>query len=179
VNRVSLRLLIGALATTLVDCQPTWPTDDQTPELPHVSFVEEPNFTLPEEAANWDHIGTYLIQSKGEECKIRLYVYDSDSVAEKRMAKKEFAPFWYPNSFTLHAFYLSGIGKWEHKELLSVGRVRFVKVGEVTHEKVELILRPNFMIPIISGQKARFDGEDVNKPFSKNVSLEDGVPVVH
>jgi hypothetical protein len=51
-------------------------------------------------------------------------------------------------------------------------------VGEVTPEKVELILRPNFMIEVGPAGEIPPDREHINARFSKSLSIENGTPVL-
>jgi hypothetical protein len=172
---IARKLIVGSMLVMLFGCCPNSGTDDQAFEPTTPAAVEVPEFKLPDNADYWDDIGTYFIKSDRQNVQLRLYVQDSDITAEKMIKKYGSTSTWYPNSFALHAFYISGSGEWEHKKLFSCARVRFLRVGEVTPEKIELIFRSNFMIWIEPGEKIP---PDTNKSFSQILSIKDGVPEV-
>lgn len=132
---------------------------------------------FPKGADNWDRIGLFQLKDGDKDRLVLLYYYDSDSVAEKMMAKKGFAKQTYPNFFDVHAIYQAAPGKWVHREVFGYARVRFTKVAEASHDHLILECRPNFEIRIEAGEgidKALKRAEEINKLFTKRVSFVDG-----
>ena len=87
----------------------------------------------------------------------------------------------YPNGFALHALSWAGGKGWEHREVYSAARVRFVGVWERAADGAVLELRPNFLIWLdaskdIDAQLKRPD--EVNKPFAVRLILKDAVPTI-
>src|SRR5262245_1953121 len=133
---------------------------------------------FPNGSDNWDRIGLFKLKDGTKDRLVLLYCYDSDSVAEKVMAKGGIAVWTYPNSFTLHAIHQNDAGKWVHQEVFGFARVRFTKVAKVAPDHLVLECRPNFMIRIEDGEdigKALKRAEEINKPFTRRVSFVDGV----
>jgi hypothetical protein len=151
-----------------------------TVAVPEMSLMTgTPALELPIEGHNWDFIAAFrLTDVKGRKVTIRLYAYDSDSVADKLSAKGQSALVLYPNMFSLHAMYWVGKGEWQHKEVLSAARVRFVQVKERGADSAVLELRPNFWHTLGDLKQAKKEGREINKPFTRKLSLSDGVPVV-
>jgi hypothetical protein len=169
-------MLLGAVAGILASCYPS-PDDESSPPST-VVVVEKPELNLPKEAEDWDYIGTYRLQSGGQEWVTKLYVRDTDSICEKQMAREGWGNTMYPNSFTIHSFFQTGSEEWKHQEIYGAARVRLVRVGEITPKKVELILRPNFMIWLGQDGEVPPQQKNINAPFSKYLSFERGLPVV-
>ena len=104
---------------------------------------------FPKGADNWDRVGLFKLKDGKNERLVLLYCCDSDSVAEKMMAKHGFSMKMYPNSFAVHAIHQNESGKWVHKEALGYARVRFTKVAKVTPDELILECRPNFRIQLV------------------------------
>lgn len=130
---------------------------------------------IPKGADNWNRIGLFKLRDGGNDRLILLYYYDSDSVAEKIMAKKGSATFSYPNFFDVHAIYQAAPGKWAHKEVFGFARVRFNKVAKVAPDHLVRECRPNFMIRLEDLDNQLKRGEEINKPFTMRVLFIDGV----
>ena len=136
---------------------------------------------FPNDADDWDRIGLFSLKDGGKDRLVLLYYYDSDSVAEKMMAKKKLAMKSYPNFFDVHAVYQDAGGKWVHKEVFGYARVRFKKVAKITPDALDLECRGNFMIRVEAGEdlaKAVKRAGNINKPFTKRLSFVDGVLTV-
>jgi hypothetical protein len=132
---------------------------------------------FPKGVDNWDRIGLFLLKDGDKDRLVLLYYYDSDSVAEKMMAKKGFADKSYPNFFHVHAVYQDRSGNWRHQEVFGYARVRFTKVQEVASDHLILECRPNVMIQIEPGEsigKALKRAAEINKPFTHRVAFRDG-----
>ncbi len=133
---------------------------------------------FPKGADTWERIGLFTLKDGGKDRLVLLYFYDSDTVAEKRMAKEGSAPALYPNIFSVHAICQGEPGKWAHREVFGYARVRFRKVAKLMPDHLVLECRPNFMVRIEAGEdieKALKRAEEINKPFRKQVSFVDGV----
>jgi hypothetical protein len=133
---------------------------------------------FPKGAEVWERIGLFTLKDGDKDRLVLLYFYDSDTVAEKALAREEPAPATYPNSFGVHAIYQAAPGRWVHREVFGYARVRFRKVVKVTPGCVTLECRPNFMVSIEAGEdgeKALRRAEEINKPFEKQVLFVDGV----
>jgi hypothetical protein len=176
--RIALPLLLAVVGWAFMGILPNLQSDDQPQEPRAGEAIQKSELKLPDEAKDWDSIGKFSLHSGGRDWEVRLYAYDSDSVAEKEMATKGFACMEYPNSFDLHAFYLTESGTWEHKAIYGAARIRFQRVGEVTIDNVELVFRGNFMITLEPGKKPLVNPAKLNQPFSKMLSIENGVPVL-
>jgi hypothetical protein len=132
---------------------------------------------FPKGYDNWDRVGLYVLKDGDKDRLVLLYCSDSDSVAEKMMAKKGFAMQSYPNFFNVHAVYQDRSGKWKHQAVFGYARVRFMKVEKVAPDHLILQCRPNFMIRIEAGEdieKALKRGAEINKPFTQRVEFRDG-----
>jgi hypothetical protein len=147
---------------------------------PDADTSNTPEVRLPKGGEDWDFIGTFkLMDGKDKIVTVRLYAYDSDSVAEKRLKQHGVAMSFYPNFFSLHAMYRTASGEWKHSELYGVFRVRFRKVQRTTADSVLLELRPNCIITLdpkkdIDEQMKR--AEKINEPFTEELTLVEGVP---
>jgi hypothetical protein len=122
-----------------------------------------------------DYVGTVrLADPKGRPVVVRLFVDDSDAVAEREVARGRSALAVYPNSLDLYAVYRAGGGKWEHRRLASYARVKFVRVKERTAEAAVLELRPAWRVDL----KDRKAGRDVDAPFTHRLTVKGSVPVL-
>jgi hypothetical protein len=132
---------------------------------------------FPKGYDNWDRIGLYALKDGDKDRLVLMNYYDSDSVAEKMIAKKGFASQSYPNFFNVHAVYQDRSGKWKHQEIFGYARVRFMKVEKVAPDHLRLKCRPNFMIRFEAGEdieKTLKRGAEINKPFTRRVEFRDG-----
>lgn len=133
---------------------------------------------FPKEAENWDRIGFFKLKDGENQRLVLLYCYDTDSIAEKQIGRGKMGSFFYPNVFLIHALYKNAAGKWIHKEVISFGRVRFMKVTKATLDEVVLELCPNFRILIKPGEdlaKVVKRAAEINKPFTKSLSFVNGI----
>jgi hypothetical protein len=147
-------------------------------------FVEEPKkpeVQPPKGAEDWDEIGTYTLKGEKASVTIKLYVLDSDSVADKKEKKGTIALRTYPNYFSIHAIYQVNDGPWKHKTLYSCWRVGFLKVTEVKRERVSLQVRSKFIMMMKSDGSLPFDEEtrrQIYEPETLTLVLEKDVPVL-
>jgi hypothetical protein len=148
--------------------------------VPEVAIsLSAPAYRLPDGGHNWDYIGAFrLTDAKANAIVVRLYLCDSDSVAAKEADKNGMALMTYPNHFEMHAMYRSAAGEWQHKQLVSCGRVRFLRVKHRAPERVLLELRPNFRVSLKELERADKEGREINKPFTERLFVKDGVPFV-
>lgn len=139
-----------------------------------------PAVRLPAGGDGWDLVGAFrLAAPTGKEVIVRLYADDSDTRAEKLMAAGKPAGMMYPNSFALHALYWTGANRWQHREVYSAARVRFVRVRD--RDGAVLELRPNFMVWIDQDRDLASQvkqAKEMNKPFAVRLVLKDGVPTI-
>jgi hypothetical protein len=137
-----------------------------------------PRAVFPKGADEWDRIGLFELKDGDTSRLVLLYFRDTDSIAEKAMARTGALMKSYPNFFDVHAIYQAASGKWVHQEVFRNGRVRFSKVAEVTADHVVLECRANFLIFLEPGQdvaKAMKRAEEINKPFTRRVAFSNGV----
>jgi hypothetical protein len=121
-----------------------------------------------------EYVGTVrLADRKGRPVVVRLFVDDSDAAAAREVARGRSALAVYPNSLDLYAVYPAGDGKWGHRRLASYARVMFLRVKERTTESAVLELRPAWRVDL-EDQKA---GRDLNSPFTRRLTLREGVPI--
>jgi hypothetical protein len=136
---------------------------------------------LPPRARDWDFIGAFKLKDGKKERAVTLYYRDSDSVAQKCMERGEPSFGIYPNLFSVFAVYQDASGKWVHKEIYSAARVGFVGVKRRTPESVVIELSPRFMVFLRPGdnfeERSRWL-EKANKPFTRRLTFEAGVPVL-
>jgi hypothetical protein len=110
-----------------------------------------------EEAKNWDFIGVFKLKDQGAEREIALYYFDLEWV--------------FPNILSIHAVYQVQAGDWVHKEIYSSARVGFVKVQKRDPAAVVLELMPACRVN--SAEDLR-RAQEINKPFLKSISFENG-----
>ena len=134
---------------------------------------------FPKDVDNLDRVGLFKLKDGHNDRLVLLYYYDSDSVAEKSMAKNGFTMKSYPNFFSVHAIHQVESGKWVNKEVFGFARVRFTKVAKVTPEYLILECRPNFIIRLDllkdTGQGSLKRAAEINRPFTMQVSFVSGV----
>jgi hypothetical protein len=133
---------------------------------------------FPKAAGDWDRIGLFKLKDGVNDRLVLLYYYDSDSVCEKMLKKEGFGFGTSPNVFDIHAVYEDQTGKWAHKKVFGCTRIHFTKVAKVAPDHLILEYRSNFMNPIKPDEdiaKASKRAEEINKPFTKRISLVDGV----
>jgi hypothetical protein len=136
--------------------------------------------TLPQGADDWDGIGTYTLGSGGSATTVKLYVYDSDSVADKQARRGHtLVGRTYPNFFSIHAVYRVGDGRWKHQELYRVARVGFHKVVEAKPEAVKLQVRSKLILfPDAEGSLPDWLDEqqirEIYEPVTMTLSVKDG-----
>lgn len=125
----------------------------------------------------WFRIGSYSLTVNGASTPVDLYYYDSD-------IRPDGAPVqWttYPNSFGLYCVWRDTTGEWHHKEVAGTGRCTFHRVVSTKEDRIELELRPKFMIVVESGDNAIEQwkrGEEINKPNPYVLTFRDGVPTL-
>src|SRR5262249_4300723 len=106
-------------------------------------------------AAEWDHLGDFKLQDRGGERPLKLYSSELGSRLRKAMGKRGIEVWFSPNFLTLHAFYQDGSGKWQHQELYSGGRLRFLGVVRAGPDAIVLQLRPDFRIMLEPGERGQ------------------------
>jgi hypothetical protein len=133
---------------------------------------------FPERANNWDRIGLFKLKDGKEDRLVLMYYYDSDSVCQKMRKRHGFGVSTYPNCFDVHAVYQDGRGKWVHQEVIGYARVGFTRVVKAMPDRLILECRPKFRISVEPGKDgvryALKRAEEINKPFNRSVSFENG-----
>ena len=137
-----------------------------------------PPVPLPAGGEDWDYVGTFRLAEDEQSATVRLYVYDSDSVADKEAKRGELSLHSYPSFFALHAFYRVGAGEWAHREVYSLGRTGFVRVVGQAGGAVSLELRRAFRSDLTRDSKDDLERvRQANKPYTIRLTLKEGVPV--
>jgi hypothetical protein len=132
--------------------------------------------TFPKGAKDWNRIGLFKLNDGKEDRLVLLYYYDSDSVADKILARDGSATIFYPNVFSIHAIHQDKTGKWIHRTLMQYSRVRFVRTVKVAPDHLVLECRPNFRIEPGEDTDDKLKREkQINKPFQNRVSFVDSV----
>ena len=122
-----------------------------------------------------EYVGTVrLAAPTGRPVVVRLFVDDSDAAAEREVARGRSALAVYPNSLDLFAVYRAGEGKWEHRRLATYARVKFLRVRGRGPGPAAVELRPDWRVDLTD----REAGRDVNAPFTRRLTLKDGLPVL-
>ena len=132
----------------------------------------------PEATDAWEPIGLFKLRDDDADRLVLLYYRDSDSVAERKIARNGFAMQMYPNSFDVHAIYQDASGNWVHKQIFGYARVRFKQVARVAPDYLDLECRGNFRIYLdgTAGADALLKrAAEINKPFSKRIAFISGV----
>jgi len=153
--------------------------------LPLLEFATGP-VPLPKQLEYTDYIGTVTLRGeKGEFVPVRLYVFDTDSIAAKR--RREAKGDWiaggavYPNMFSLEALYKDASGRWVHGTLYRGARVRLRRIAKRGPESVEIQSHPNFIVRMDPERDSKEQGNEVlrlNQPFSRSLTLVKGVPTL-
>lgn len=154
--------------------------------LPLLEFAIGP-VPLPKQLDGSDYIGTVALRgAKGELVPIRLYAFDTDSSAEKRLREARDGEWIlggavYPNIFSLEAMYKDACGRWAHKTIYQGARVRLVQIVKWGPEAVEIRFRPNFIIRIDPARDSKEQMKEklrLNQPFPRSLMLVNGVPTL-
>jgi hypothetical protein len=127
----------------------------------------------------WDAIGTYTLKGENVIVTVRLYLEDSDLVADKAKRRNEIEHRHYPNSFYIHAVYREGNAPWKYKELYRRARVGFWKVVEVKPEAVTIQVRSKLILTF--DDLKRFTEPElahIFEPQPMKLNLEAGVPIL-
>lgn len=141
------------IMTTLVFSQIT-----EISKMQHLIAELKANRTsvkLPDHAEYWNAIARYrLLDAKGTEFMVNLFVEDSDltAIKESRKYKLDVINTTRPNYLAIHAIYRkNGRAERQYRLLFAGGRVAFDRVREVKKSTVTMQLRANNVVVLGPG----------------------------